>query len=56
MRKEACLRGLGTGLTRGLSTDYVGTGAASPEGLPGWTIAEATMDGSRIAAIAIRSG
>ncbi|MEW2488372.1 4'-phosphopantetheinyl transferase superfamily protein [Streptomyces sp. NPDC048411] len=56
VREEAYLKGLGTGLTRGLSTDYVGTGAAPAEGLPGWTIADVTMDESRTAAIAIRSG
>ncbi|MFE4961071.1 4'-phosphopantetheinyl transferase family protein [Streptomyces sp. NPDC056653] len=54
VRKESYLKGLGTGLRRGLSTDYVGTGAAPTQDLPGWTIADVTVHGSRTAAIALR--
>ncbi|MFF2327299.1 MULTISPECIES: 4'-phosphopantetheinyl transferase family protein [unclassified Streptomyces] len=53
VRKEAYLKGLGTGLSRGLATDYVGTGAAPAEDPPGWMIARVTVGGRRTAAIAV---
>ncbi|WP_086729386.1 4'-phosphopantetheinyl transferase family protein [Streptomyces carpinensis] len=56
VRKEAYLKGLGTGLAKGLSTDYLGAGAAAAEGPPGWTIADIAMDSSLSAAIALRHG
>jgi 4'-phosphopantetheinyl transferase len=60
VRKEAYLKGLGTGLARGLSTDYLGTGAAPPEGPSGWTITDIAMDiamdSGLSAAIALRHG
>ncbi|MFJ2629538.1 4'-phosphopantetheinyl transferase family protein [Streptomyces sp. NPDC087532] len=54
VRKEAYLKGLGTGLARGLSFDYVGTGIAPAECLEGWTIADVAVDSGRVAAIAAR--
>ncbi|MFF4763634.1 4'-phosphopantetheinyl transferase family protein [Streptomyces sp. NPDC001292] len=54
VRKEAYLKGLGTGLARELSTDHLGTGVTPAEGPPGWTIADIAMDSSRGAAIAFR--
>ncbi|MFF2409889.1 4'-phosphopantetheinyl transferase family protein [Streptomyces sp. NPDC058092] len=54
VRKEAYLKGLGTGLTRGLSADDVGTGPAPAQGLPGRLIADITLGRSRVAAIAVR--
>lgn len=54
VRKEAYLKGLGTGLARGLSIDYVGTGMAPAECLEDWTIADIAVDSVRVAAIAVR--
>ncbi|MEU7407793.1 4'-phosphopantetheinyl transferase superfamily protein [Streptomyces sp. NPDC042638] len=56
VRKEAWLKGIGTGLTRGLSTDYVGTGAGTAAQPAGWTITDVTVDPTRAAAIAVRDG
>ncbi|MFB7501139.1 4'-phosphopantetheinyl transferase family protein [Streptomyces sp. NPDC056161] len=54
VRKEAYLKGLGTGLARGLTLDYVGTGPTPTAGLPGWTVEDVTVDVSRAAAVALR--
>ncbi|MEU7305952.1 4'-phosphopantetheinyl transferase superfamily protein [Streptomyces sp. NPDC007189] len=56
VRKEAWLKGMGTGLTRRLSTDYVGTGARRAAQPAGWTITDVTVDPTRAAAIAVRHG
>ncbi|MEV6162486.1 4'-phosphopantetheinyl transferase superfamily protein [Streptomyces sp. NPDC052052] len=53
VRKEAYLKGLGTGLGRGLSTDYVGTGATPTTTSPRWIIAEVEVGSLRAAAIAV---
>ena len=51
-RKEAYLKGIGTGLGRGLAADYVGpTGLASPP--PDWTIADLPVDTAHAAAWAV---
>ncbi len=42
-RKEAYLKGLGTGLARGLSTDYLGTAQVPGADLPGWRIGDADV-------------
>ncbi|MFB7008681.1 MULTISPECIES: 4'-phosphopantetheinyl transferase family protein [unclassified Streptomyces] len=54
VRKEAYLKGLGTGLALGLSAAYVGTGMAPAECLEGWAIADVAVDSGRVAAIAAR--
>ncbi|MCX5339007.1 4'-phosphopantetheinyl transferase family protein [Streptomyces atratus] len=54
VRKEAYLKGLGTGLTRGLSVDDVGTGPVPAQCSPDWLIADVALGRSRVAAIAIR--
>ncbi|MFJ1546492.1 4'-phosphopantetheinyl transferase superfamily protein [Streptomyces sp. NPDC088246] len=54
VRKEAYLKGLGTGLTRGLSVDEVGTGPVLTQSSPGWLIAYIAPGRSRVAAIAVR--
>jgi 4'-phosphopantetheinyl transferase len=54
VRKEAYLKGLGTGLTRGLSVDHVGTGPVPAQALPGWRLADIALGRSRVAAIAVR--
>ncbi|MBV1941963.1 4'-phosphopantetheinyl transferase superfamily protein [Streptomyces sp. BV286] len=53
-RKEAYLKGLGTGLGRDASLDYVGT-AAAPAAVPRWTISDVEVDeGRTAAAVAVR--
>ncbi|GGJ63604.1 hypothetical protein [Streptomyces brasiliensis] len=54
IRKEACLKGLGTGLAHGLSADYLGTGPDPAGALPGWTVADVPVGALRTAAIAVR--
>ncbi|MCM2425578.1 4'-phosphopantetheinyl transferase family protein [Streptomyces sp. RKAG337] len=53
VRKEAYLKGLGIGLGRDPSADYVGTGAAPPPGPAGWSIADVAVGESRAAAVAV---
>ncbi|MFC8198295.1 4'-phosphopantetheinyl transferase family protein [Streptomyces sp. NPDC057298] len=54
-RKEAYLKGLGTGLGRDAALDYVGT-SATPAALPGWTISDVEVDEARTAAaMAVRN-
>ncbi|MFC8535812.1 4'-phosphopantetheinyl transferase family protein [Streptomyces sp. NPDC057249] len=51
-RKEAYLKGIGTGLSRGLSADYLGT---DPAGHPdGWTVRDLPCDPGHVAAVAWR--
>ncbi len=52
-RKEAYLKGLGTGLARGLSTDYLGTAQAPGADLPGWWISDADVGDTHAAAVAV---
>ncbi|MEU0251793.1 4'-phosphopantetheinyl transferase superfamily protein [Streptomyces sp. NPDC006184] len=56
VRKEAWLKAIGTGLSRGLSTDHVGTGAAPGPAPPGWTITDVTVGPARAAALAVPHG
>ncbi|MGA4848565.1 4'-phosphopantetheinyl transferase family protein [Streptomyces sp. G5(2025)] len=53
-RKEAFLKGLGTGLSRAPGLDYVGSGPAPSNDLPGWTVSDVAVDGPYAAAIAVR--
>ncbi|WP_093803787.1 4'-phosphopantetheinyl transferase superfamily protein [Streptomyces sp. Wb2n-11] len=53
-RKEAYLKGLGTGLARGLSTDYLGTAQVPGADLPGWRIGDADVGDHHAAAVAVR--
>lgn len=56
-RKEAYLKGLGTGLGRDLSADHVGAGARPDSGLPGWRVQDVHLDvdasGDRACAAAV---
>lgn len=53
VRKEAYLKGLGIGLTRGLDRDYLGTGQDGCTQPDGWTVRDVRVDGGYCAAIAI---
>lgn len=44
-RKEAYLKGIGTGLGRDLAADYVGSGPTPPPGPDGWHIADVAVAG-----------
>lgn len=50
-RKEAYLKGLGTGLGRGLDLDYVGSAQPGPEG---WALADLPAPDGHAAAVAVR--
>ncbi|MFC1443395.1 4'-phosphopantetheinyl transferase superfamily protein [Streptacidiphilus sp. N1-10] len=50
-RKEAYLKGLGTGLGRALDLDYVGTGQPGPEG---WALADLAAPDGHAVAVAVR--
>jgi 4'-phosphopantetheinyl transferase len=54
-RKEAYLKGLGTGLGRDLSIDYLGTSAESVPEVPGWMIKDVTVDDGYAAAVALQA-
>ncbi|MFI1796278.1 4'-phosphopantetheinyl transferase family protein [Streptomyces sp. NPDC020379] len=51
-RKEAYLKGLGTGLSESPATTYVGT-APAPSPPPGWTLTDIAVDPGYAAAIAV---
>lgn len=54
-RKEAYLKGLGTGLGRDPSLDYVGSGApGGPYPPSGWTLLDVPVDRGYAAAVAVR--
>lgn len=53
VRKEAYLKGLGIGLGRDPSADYVGTGEAPAAGPAGWSIADVAVGEHRAAAVAV---
>ena len=52
-RKEAYLKALGTGLSRGLSRDYMGAGPVPAQRQPGWTLVDLTLFEGYFAAAAI---
>ncbi|MCX5199536.1 4'-phosphopantetheinyl transferase superfamily protein [Streptomyces sp. NBC_00249] len=53
VRKEAYLKGLGTGLARSPSLDYLGSGAAAA-GPPGWHIEDLAVPDGYAGAVALR--
>lgn len=53
VRKEAYLKGLGIGLSRGLALDYVGTGDTPASGLPGWSLTNVAVPPGFSAAVAV---
>jgi 4'-phosphopantetheinyl transferase len=52
-RKEAYLKGIGTGLSRAPALDYVGTGPDPAPALPGWTIHDVRVPDAYAAAVAV---
>ncbi|MGW1790645.1 4'-phosphopantetheinyl transferase family protein [Streptomyces tubercidicus] len=56
VRKEAYLKGLGTGLCRGAATDYLGAGGPGTPGRPeGWSIRNLRVGDGHVAATALRA-
>ncbi|WP_437095604.1 4'-phosphopantetheinyl transferase family protein [Streptomyces sp. enrichment culture] len=53
VRKEAYLKGLGTGLERSPSLDYLGTAPGAVTGPPGWAIGDVAVDDGYAAAVAV---
>ncbi|MEW2414990.1 4'-phosphopantetheinyl transferase superfamily protein [Streptomyces sp. NPDC046866] len=53
-RKEAYLKGTGTGLAQGLAEPYVGTGP-TPAPLPGWRLTDLPSPPTYAAALAVRT-
>ncbi|MQT04716.1 4'-phosphopantetheinyl transferase family protein [Streptomyces jumonjinensis] len=53
VRKEAYLKGLGTGLARSPSLDYLGTGTGAVDGPPGWRVEDITVPPGYAAAVAV---
>ncbi|MGD6742460.1 4'-phosphopantetheinyl transferase family protein [Streptomyces sp. BH106] len=53
VRKEAYLKGLGTGLSRGTDLDYVGARADSPGAPDGWSLWDVPVPGGYTAAVAL---
>ncbi|MFD8415834.1 4'-phosphopantetheinyl transferase family protein [Streptomyces sp. NPDC059650] len=53
-RKEACLKGIGTGLARGVAEPYVGSGPAPAE-VPGWRLKDLPAPDAYAAALAVRT-
>ncbi|MGW1766401.1 4'-phosphopantetheinyl transferase family protein [Streptomyces sp. NPDC002073] len=54
VRKEAYLKGLGTGLARSPSLDYLGTGAGAVSSPPGWRVGDIAVPDGYAAAVAVR--
>ncbi|MBB1245324.1 4'-phosphopantetheinyl transferase superfamily protein [Streptomyces durbertensis] len=52
-RKEAYLKGIGTGLGRSLDLDYVGSGPTPAAGPDGWRLADVPVDEGYAAAVAL---
>lgn len=53
-RKEACLKGIGTGLAEGLTEPYVGAGAV-PARVPGWSLSDLPAPPDHAAALALHT-
>ncbi|MBO1337978.1 4'-phosphopantetheinyl transferase superfamily protein [Streptomyces sp. VRA16 Mangrove soil] len=53
VRKEAYLKGIGTGLSRAADLDYVGTLPGSPGAPDGWTIRDVAVPAGYTAAVAV---
>lgn len=56
VRKEAYLKGIGTGLARGTDRDYVGALAAPPGSPDGWTLHDVPVPEGCAAAVALGPG
>ncbi|MER5948687.1 4'-phosphopantetheinyl transferase superfamily protein [Streptomyces sp. NPDC001904] len=56
VRKEAYLKGLGTGLARAADLDYVGTLPDAPGAPGGWTLRDVPVPDGYLAAVAIAPG
>ncbi|MFZ3597699.1 4'-phosphopantetheinyl transferase family protein [Streptomyces sp. BH104] len=56
VRKEAYLKGLGTGLSRGTDRDYVGVLTHSPGAPDGWTLRDVPVPEGYTAAVALGPG
>ncbi|MEU6843476.1 4'-phosphopantetheinyl transferase superfamily protein [Streptomyces sp. NPDC046716] len=56
VRKEAYLKGLGTGLARAADLDYVGTLPAAPGAPGGWTVRDVPVPHDCLAAVAVAPG
>lgn len=56
VRKEAYLKGLGTGLSRGTDRDYVGALPDSPGAPDGWTLHDVPVPDGYTAAVALGPG
>ncbi|MDX3073276.1 4'-phosphopantetheinyl transferase family protein [Streptomyces sp. NPDC088354] len=54
VRKEAYLKALGTGLSRELSADYLGTAPTPSPGPAGWRVHDVAAGADHMAAIAVR--
>ncbi|MFI1393985.1 4'-phosphopantetheinyl transferase family protein [Streptomyces sp. NPDC020681] len=54
-RKEAYLKGIGTGLSRDPALDYVGTGALSGRGPQGWVLGDVVVPEGYAGAFAIQA-
>ncbi|GAA2901260.1 MULTISPECIES: 4'-phosphopantetheinyl transferase family protein [Streptomyces] len=52
-RKEAYLKGLGTGLGRDLRSDHLGASARGPRRMPGWTVDDVAVGRGHAAAVAV---
>lgn len=52
-RKEAYLKGIGTGLSRGLALDYLGPTEPCAARLPGWHITDIPVGPTYVAAVAL---
>lgn len=55
VRKEAYLKGLGTGLVRSPGLDYVGTGPVPAVPAPGWELRDVRVPAGYAAAVALRT-
>ncbi|MEU9731451.1 4'-phosphopantetheinyl transferase superfamily protein [Streptomyces sp. NPDC048002] len=55
VRKEAYLKGLGTGLVRDPALDYLGTGPTPTDPAPGWAVRDVLVPSGYAAAVALRS-
>ncbi|MGW0882406.1 4'-phosphopantetheinyl transferase family protein [Streptomyces sp. NPDC002671] len=55
VRKEAYLKGLGTGLVRNPALDYVGTGPLPVTPAPDWTLRDVLVPAGYAAAVALRT-
>ncbi|MFI9076361.1 4'-phosphopantetheinyl transferase family protein [Streptomyces sioyaensis] len=53
VRKEAYLKGLGTGLSRSPHLDYVGNGSSPSMDVSDWTISDISIDAAHAAAVAV---